>query len=942
MEVLTGWVDRERGQDVVTLLHRDSDGELKSHRSEARWSFWLAGCDDEDRQTLQRFSAVTAIVQDGDYLRVDCTNRWERRKLAETIHQSLLDRSISGTVNPDAEVCEADVGPLRRIFSDVEDLTVSTDHRAVYLDIEVDSRLSIEQQREGRSRVLSWALAWDTGTEVKHTAAVLKADTDAAERELLERLLKSLDHFDLVLAWFGAIYDFEVITRRCVRLDARLHDKTPIWNRWCWLDAAEVFRKYNMSAAGSGDEKQSMALNEVAHRLLGEGKHDFDSSRTWEAWEAGGSSRLDLVRYNIQDTRLLPLIERKTGYVELHREVCRICNLFPHTQSLKATQQGDGYLLKLGASLGRRWPSIWRDEDTGSAPFEGAYVMEPTRRGIVEGVSVADFAGLYPSIMRSWNMSPETVLGGSRILEAESKGVPLARLPARPTAFRTDVEGMLPIALDELQAKRDTYKHEMKVHSPGSREWRRAYNLSSAFKIVINSFYGIVGSPWSRFFNRPVAEGVTTTGAWLIKTVVKRASARGFDPFYGDTDSIFVRVEDPKGFQALVDELNEDWPRLLAELGARRSEIELDYEKRFRRMVMVKAKRYAAAFSWYKGKDADPEAAPEVKGLEFKRGDTLRIARQMQEQVIGLLLRNGPVPDVDELREFIEVWKRRVYEDATLDDLVMSQSIKALGSYSKRYTSAKCKKPCGYDFGDTDIGGMAKCPDCGTERKRATPPPHVRVALMLVERGVSLNEGDRVAYFVLPTEDGSMNVAPAVDVSDVAEVDLDYYWLKRILPATARVLETVYPEEPWMPTAAQRREVEKARLIEANRGKIDDLPLFQGVEPDPAPAPAPAPVPLQIRTRTRSRKKVAEKRQSEGPRCVVRLVESLKASRLHLRSIQSTAQAYPGPLPLVLEIETEPGTVVEMPTHLTVASTIKLREALERIGATVTGLPGGR
>lgn len=940
MEVLSGWLERERGKDHVRLVYRDEEGAVRSRRFSARWSFFVSGLDDDDRRELQRLSAVQGVSDAGSYVRVDCTSRWDRTKLVRRIEEIIEGAKISGPVA--SEVCEGDVGPLRRLLSDVSALRVSIDHRACYLDLEVDSRKSMERQRGGHARVLSWCLAWERDGEVRHVAALLGEDSDESERALLQRLLAALERFDLVLAWFGAIYDFEVFTRRAVKLDARLPSgRFPEWNRWCWLDHAEVFRKYNMSAAGSGDEKASMSLQSVAERIVGEGKHDFDASRTWEAWEAGGEERRRMLRYCVQDTRLLPMIERETGYVELHREVCRICNVLPHTSSLKATQQGDGYLLRLGEERDHRWPTLHHDEEPGEA-FEGAWVLEPTRTGAIDDVSVADFAGLYPSIMRSWNMSPETEVAPYLAKRLAARGVALARLPARRTLFRVDVRGLIPEALDDLQAKRDSYKAEMTGYAPGSPEWKRAFNLSAAFKIVINSFYGIVGSPWSRFYNKAVAEGVTTTGSWLLKHVAMRAREAGLDPFYGDTDSIFV-VGDPARFAVVVAELNQEWPSLLRDLGAPRCHIELDYEKRFRRMILVSAKRYAATLAWYKGVDADPDAKPEVKGLEYKRGDSLRIARRMQEELIGMLLRPGDVPGTEELAEFVERWKAVVYGGGvTLEDLVLSQGVKRLDEYAERYTTARCPKPCGHDFGAASIAeGPKECGSCGTPRKIAAQPPHVRVAKAMVEAGEQVNPGDRIRYFVRRSEGSGMDAVPASDVESVGELDLDYYWLSRILPPSARVLEVVHPQAPWTPTAASRREEEKERLIEERRGRVDDLPLF-GAPFEPGPEPlGPAP---RIR---RGKRKDRDQRQSSPPECVVTFVGGPDTTPLHLRAAKAAAEAHPGPLPLVVMIDVADevgvkGATVRIPTGMAVARSARLREAFENLGARVTGLPGGR
>src|SRR5438128_584344 len=109
----------------------------------------------------------------------------------------------------------------------------------------------------------------------------------------------------------------------------------------------------------------------------------------------------------------------------------------------------------------------------------------------------------------------------------------------------------------------------------------------------------------------------------------------------------------------------------------------------------------------------------------------------MQKELIGLLLAEL-VPTAEDLQAFVARWRERVlFGELSVDDIVLSQSVKALGEYKERYTARLCSgkakgaKRCGYDFGGIDIDDDAeedeKCPRCGTLRKKASPPAHVRV-----------------------------------------------------------------------------------------------------------------------------------------------------------------------------------------------------------------------
>lgn len=820
VELVSGWADGDR----VYVVERSGD-DARIRALPAKWTAFVEGLDDADRRHLQRLREVKGLQLVGpDQWRIDFKDRWSRKNIVWQLRQAAESQHrVTGRYG--SMPLEGDVNPLRRLLSDYPSLQVSATPRLGFIDLETDSRFTFNEAREGKARILSWALVDHRGRE---RVDVLEADADEAEKHLIEQLLIACRECDVILAWNGDGFDFPVLEARAVRVKAMPNGRFPLWHRWCWLDQLEVYRKYNQHAHESGDEKSSFKLDDVAYNVTGERKDPFDATRTWEAWHAGGAERARLARYNLKDTKLLPAIEAKTGYVALHLAACSITRCFPDTSSLMASQQGDGFLISLGAQHGHRWPTkIDRDFE---AKYEGAYVMEPTRLGIVDDVHVADFASLYPSIMRSWNMSPDTLLGPLD----RTEGLPLCRLPTRRASqFRLDRRGMIPLALDTLVAKRAEYTKRSEAAEPMSPEFDHYKRLSQAFKIIANSFYGIVGSAFTRFFCREVAEGVTQTGAWLIReNVVPKSREAGLDPFYGDTDSVFVSGAS-SAFAEVVRSLNASWPAVVSELGCDRNHIALEFEKSFRRLVIVSAKRYAGTFAMYKGKPVGADKKPEVKGLEFKRGDSVKLAREMQRELIGMLLA-AQVPPVEDLQAFVARWRERVLmHPLALEDIVLSQSVKALSEYRDRYTSKRCSGPgrtkrskCEYEFAGTDAAeDVDKCPRCKTPRKIASPPAHVRVAKLLAERGQEVREGTRIEYLIAASDGARLDAVPAHDEGALERIDRDYYWDSRIYPPTARVLQAAFPTVQWVETAAQRRAREKAALIEARRDN-HDLPLL--------------------------------------------------------------------------------------------------------------------
>jgi DNA polymerase elongation subunit (family B) len=876
MDFVSAW---ER-DDFVHLIERKDTGDIITRRVPARWTMFIDGVDDEDRAELGRDPRVVGVNVAGDYTRIDFATRWGRREILDALDKANAKGAGVG-------IYEADVGPIRRLLSDEARIQIDPNPRLGFMDLETDSRKTFAEMKRGHARILSWAVA---NSDQEMWSEVLDEDSDAAEVALLKSIIGVLTQFDCVLAWNGSGFDFEVLESRCEVLGVNFPHQ-----RWTWLDHLQVFKKYNMHSDGGGEQKSSFKLGHVAMYLLGEGKDEFDASKTWEAWEAGGEERERLLKYNEKDTLLLPRIEAATGFLSLHLAVCHICRLFPDTESLNATAQGDGFLLRLGDEHGFRWATKRRIE---SGPkFKGAYVMEPTKLGAIDSVHVADFAGLYPSIMRTFNMSPDTKVNPKEWTDPDPATDAVCKLPNRNTFFETSRDGMFRIALNELVEKRAEYTAAMKAETPGTEKHSHFKRLSGAFKIVANSFFWITGSPFSRFFDVEIAEGVTQTGRWLLEQVIAASKDAGLDPFYGDTDSVFVQGDGEK-FREVVVQLNTEWADRLKPFGIiDEHHIDLDFEKSFKRLIMVSAKRYAGRFEMYKGKASAPDASHEVKGLEFKRGDTIRLAREFQSEVVTELLRDE-LPEVQEMMERVAKWKAHVLEDELpLADFIITQSLsKPLNEYKSRFTKDSCEK-CGHDFGTSLPEGPEKCRKCKTERKKVSPPAHVRIALEMRERGITLD--GRVAYVIgapdsEKSKDKKIRPMLATDPDVYEKIDRNYYWDQRVNPAVARVLDRVYPGIPWADSSADVRERRKGSAIERNRGKIDDLPLFA----------APAGVTIQIET--------------EEP------------SRLIMEALRAAVEAHPGTAPVVLEIRPE-GAVVEYPTGLSVARTPAARAALERV-----------
>lgn len=915
---INGYIDRE---DVI-LLFRDDAGRLMKKVSQAEHVAYLntKELSEQQRRIVLHHERVIAAHEDGDWLRLNFkSGYWDGNKPNKYTNRNGCWVSYREEVCKEWEkvhaikTYEADVSPLRRLLSD-KNIAIGRPNRC-YLDIETDSRVPIMSAIMGKARILSWAIVSDeTGEEF---SGLLNAETDDDEYRLLLEMWNVLENFDQICAWAGDRFDFPVIKARTKFLDVPVKSV----KRWLYMDQMLCFKRNNIMSAESGEEKQSFKLEAIATSLLGFGKHDFDASKTWQAWAAGGTERERLLKYNVQDTALLRLIEKKTGYLELFQTVAETCNVFPDSRGLKPTQQVDGYMLRLGVEKKVHFITKWYGDDKDPEKFAGAYVMPPTCTGIAKNVHVADFASLYPSIMITWNLSPETKAGTSpRPVDG------LCHSPSNDLLTKRK-EGILPGALNELLELRAEWNKKRASFAPGTPESKEAERRTNGYKTVANSFYGVMGTPYARYYDKQISEATTQNGAWLIKETMKAAESKGMSVIYGDTDSIFVQGITKEGFGEFVDFCNRSlYPTLLSQMGCPVNKIKLAYEKEFERIVFTASKRYCnppeapiwmvdgsfkrlgdvatgdkvigwidgdkgsakstrrrlgvsevvavhrhvapivkltmksgnvirctadhrwryhgrtgtasdyvtpkigrilawckpakgaklarslyrsrfstpdeivsiepdgegeviglttttgnyvawgyaskncGTYAHYKGKAATAESKPEIKGLEFKRGDVNKIARQMQGEIIQLIVKGCETPE-----SFVEVLDR--YKAQVMNDELPISVIAISKAISKELALYVTKKKL--------------------DGSESAALPHVQVAQILLERGEDITEGSRVSYIVVDAEESPMKVIPADDYT--GECDRFYLWENLVFPPSSRLLAATFPLHDWTP-----------------------------------------------------------------------------------------------------------------------------------------------
>jgi DNA polymerase-2 len=516
--------------------------------------------------------------------------------------------------------------------------------------------LSIDIETDPRGeRVYSIALhtpAFSRVLVVGHTVFE-HAEPVHSERELIQRFLAYLDELDpdVITGWNVVDFDLAVLARQArhhglVLTIGRTEDAFDLRREQSYTreSRAITYGRLVVDAGallrGAFIRLPDYKLETAAQTLLGRGKLIAGDDRGVEIERMYRSDPQRLVDYNLQDARLVSEILAHTGLLELAVERSLLTGM-PLDRVSAAIASVDA--LYLGALRQRRRvaPSVGREPT--AAALLGGYVMD-SLPGLYRNVLVFDFKSLYPSIIRTFNLDPVSLLRQTAQGD-DGGGAIVAPNGAR---FSRTERGILPALVEHLAAEREQAKQAGQTIK------------SNAIKILMNSMYGVLGAEASRLFCPPVANAITHFGQLLIRTAADFASAAGYRVIYGDTDSLFVDAgeTDPAIALARADALRQAigdavGARVRDEFGCT-SCLELEFEKLYLRFFMPEIrsgktgskKRYAGLL-----RGADGREHIEFVGLESVRRDWSEVSKRFQRGLLERVFRDEPVDEF--VREFL-------------------------------------------------------------------------------------------------------------------------------------------------------------------------------------------------------------------------------------------------------------------------------------------------
>jgi len=501
----------------------------------------------------------------------------------------------------DPGLFESDVAETTRVLVDTytESDLPSEGHVTLTYDIECEMESGLPNPEEATNELTSIALH-DSATN-QYWVLVMDKAGDLLEKKTdkcivipfrteEEMLLKYLELYEMinptiVTGWNIDYFDTPMLYNRIKRL---LGEKTanrlsPIgecfWSPYrkrffmagvSYLDYISLYKNFTYT------QLASYRLDSVAQKELNRKKIEYDGNLDILFKE----DIEKFIEYNLVDVELVVEFDKKLQFIDTARGICHAGHV-PYEDFVYSSKYLEGALLtylKRRNIVAPNKPADRQEmmdalKEEGGGKFIGAYVKAPIV-GKYEWIYDLDLTSLYPSIIMTINISPETKVGKIENWDAQEfvkdkrdswiiNGDTITQenlkiffekskfsVASNGVLYRTDKVGLIPDVLDLWFSQRVEFKNQMKKYGKegdtAKYEWYK--NRQLVQKILLNSLYGVLGLPAFRFYDIDNAAAVTTTGQTVIKSTADMANIKynkelgtpnADSNIYIDTDSVF-------------------------------------------------------------------------------------------------------------------------------------------------------------------------------------------------------------------------------------------------------------------------------------------------------------------------------------------------------------------------------------------------------------------
>lgn len=495
------------------------------------------------------------------------------------------------------------------------------------------------------------------------------------EKELIKETFRILWKYPIIITFNGDNFDLNYMFHRANKLKIKrsinpIHVKRGFGllsqsdcdlRKGIHIDLFNFFFNRSISGYAFGGAYQSASLNAISAALLGRKKYEHE--------EEIHEMEYDILSwYNLKDSILtLELTQFNNSLVwNLIVLLCRITKMPIHEMVRRQIStwiqnifyfehRRKGYLIPRRAEISESKKGGALMSKFDDDKFLGAYVVEPVP-GIHFNVVVMDFASLYPSIIKEYNLSYETVLCPHK----DDKDNLVKGTPYHICTHRKGIFAYVVGFFRDIRVKYFKPKSGDKTLSEKQRTYYQT--IQQALKVFINGSYGVFGSQNFPLFCLPVAESTTGIGQYSIKQTIKKAEELGVTVLYGDTDSVFL-LNPTKQQMKLI----SDWSR---------NELDLDLEEEKTYQFLALSQRKKNYLGIYK----DTKYI-DVKGLVAKKRNTPEFIKKVFNELLEILKNVTNKEEFKQAREEIiknvreNLKKIGKPETFTLDDYAINMTL---------------------------------------------------------------------------------------------------------------------------------------------------------------------------------------------------------------------------------------------------------------------------
>ena len=621
-----------------------------------------------------------------------------------------------------ARLLQMPVPNIRRVAVDIE-VRPSVANRMPNADEARDPIITVAfAGSDGLRRVILFD-DLSTGEVVGDVPGAHEVEVYETERQVVEETLKIIDEYPVVLTFNGDDFDFKYLRNRARNLGVPEEDiPITMGRRFAFLtngvhvDLYQFFRNRSIQGYAFGNAYREFSLEDITQGILKQGKipvpdfnqltmHDMaeycmqDAFITYELTAFNDNLVMNLM---VMLQRISKMILEDLSRFGVSRWILALMEwmhrhedwLIPNTQDIIISKGGTTTEAMI---KGKK--------------YQGGIVRDPVP-GIHFDVTVVDFASLYPSAIRNWNLSYDTLLCGHEDCKENL-------VPGTPHWVCTHRDGMTSTLIGSLKDLRVLW-YKPKAKDPSLTDGQRQYYdvVQQALKVFLNASYGVFGAESFPLYCPPLAESTAAVGRYAMEEAGKRAEELGVDVLYGDTDSVFLDHPSKEQTDGLVVWADEA-------LG-----IDLEVEKTYRYAVFSERKKnYLGVYK---------DGRMDIKGLTGKKRHIPPILKNAFDELTRILSEVKTIDEFPAAKENIkglvqEVHHRLTEREFKIDEVAFQMQLgKPLRAYD-------------------------------------TNPQHVKAGRMLVEMGHEIDQGD-IIYYVVTKDD----VLPAI-VAKPRDVDIKKY-----------------------------------------------------------------------------------------------------------------------------------------------------------------------